>query len=86
MFYVNCALYFVGNVLQEGDHIPWHKPLDEAEDSRSLIQHLLVTKDPQLPEITTPYGYLDFRQVRNYDTGCNILYFSNQFFFLKSFI
>ena len=53
-----------GNVLHIGDHIPWHKPLDEAEDTQSLVQHLLVTKDPQLPELTGPYGYLDFRQVR----------------------
>lgn len=50
-----------GNTLHVGDHIPWHKPLDGKEDS--IVQHMLVAKDPQLLEINSPYGHLDFRQV-----------------------
>ena len=56
---------FIGNALHIGDHIPWHRPFDDTEDTSSKIQHILVTKDPQLPDISGPYGTLDFRQVRD---------------------
>ncbi|XP_045213854.2 suppressor of fused homolog [Mercenaria mercenaria] len=54
-------VFQTGNTLHVGDHIPWHKPLDGSEES--LVQHMLVAKDPELPDLHSPYGNLDFRQV-----------------------
>ncbi|XP_060573441.1 suppressor of fused homolog [Ruditapes philippinarum] len=54
-------VFQTGNTLHVGDHVPWHKPLDGCEES--LVQHMLVAKDPQLHELHSPYGNLDFRQV-----------------------
>ncbi|XP_021350519.1 suppressor of fused homolog [Mizuhopecten yessoensis] len=54
-------VFQTGNVLQVGDHIPWHCPLDGG--SNSLIQHMLITSDPQIPDLDTPYGFLQFRQI-----------------------
>ncbi|KAL3877257.1 hypothetical protein ACJMK2_034990 [Sinanodonta woodiana] len=54
-------VFKTGNMLQFGDHIPWHKPLDEG--SESCIRHMLVALDPQLPSLDTPYGTLEFRQI-----------------------
>lgn len=47
-------------VFKEGDNLSWHKPLAE-EDSR--IQDFLMTIDPQLTKIQTPYGKVKFIQL-----------------------
>lgn len=60
----NTLILCLGNVLQVGDHIPWHRPLNDAcQDSK--IQHMLITDDPEIPSVETPYGNLSFRQVRS---------------------
>lgn len=56
-----------GNTLQVGDHIPWHKPLDGEDDSTSRIHHMLITEDTDLPQLETPYGNVEFRQVTTKD-------------------
>ena len=64
MYIFNAELIAVTeNALHIGDHIPWHRPFDDTEDADSKIQHILVAKDPQLPDLCGPYGTLDFRQV-----------------------
>ncbi|XP_046359463.2 suppressor of fused homolog [Haliotis rufescens] len=54
-------VFHTGNVLHVGDHIPWHKPLDGESCCR--IQHMLVAEDPQLLDLDTPYGTIEFRQL-----------------------
>ncbi|XP_067673510.1 suppressor of fused homolog [Haliotis asinina] len=54
-------VFHTGNVLHVGDHIPWHKPLDGESSCR--IQHMLVAEDPQLLDLDTPYGTVEFRQL-----------------------
>ncbi|XP_049804472.1 suppressor of fused homolog [Schistocerca nitens] len=48
------------NVLCAGDHVSWHCALDGSE---SRIQHMLMTQDPQLGSIRTPYGSVNFVQI-----------------------
>ncbi|XP_012560454.1 suppressor of fused homolog isoform X1 [Hydra vulgaris] len=43
-----------------GDHISWHQALDTKHN---YIEHMLLTYDPQLPELSTPYGSLNFIQI-----------------------
>ena len=35
---------FTGNALHIGDHIPWHRPFDDTDDSSSKIQHILESQ------------------------------------------
>ncbi|XP_078269504.1 suppressor of fused homolog isoform X2 [Rhinoraja longicauda] len=49
------------NTLCSGDHVSWHSPLDNSE---SRIQHMLLTEDPQLQSVRTPFGTVAFLQER----------------------
>ncbi|XP_064465785.1 suppressor of fused homolog [Ornithodoros turicata] len=49
-----------GNVLCDGDHVSWHCPLDNSE---SRIEHMLMTEDPQLETVTTPFGKVTYIQI-----------------------
>ena len=40
----------------------WHSPLDNSE---SRIQHMLLTEDPQMQPVQTPFGVVTFLQVRS---------------------
>ncbi|XP_053203998.1 suppressor of fused homolog [Panonychus citri] len=48
------------NVLCAGDHVSWHCSLDNSE---SRIEHMLMTEDPQLGTINTPFGGVTFIQI-----------------------
>lgn len=48
------------NRLCSGDHVSWHCPLDNSE---SRIQHMLMTEDPQLGTVMTPFGPVAFVQI-----------------------
>ena len=48
------------NALCPGDHVSWHCSLDNSE---SRIQHMLMTEDPQLGTVMTPFGSVTFVQV-----------------------
>ena len=48
------------NALCPGDHVSWHCPLD---NSSSRIQHMLMTEDPQLGTVVTPFGSVTFVQI-----------------------
>lgn len=48
------------NILCAGDHVSWHCPLDNSE---SRIQHMLMTEDPQLGTVMTPFGPVNFVQI-----------------------
>ncbi|XP_042192628.1 suppressor of fused homolog isoform X2 [Callorhinchus milii] len=48
------------NTLCSGDHVSWHSPLDNSE---SRIQHMLLTEDPQLQPVHTPFGTVAFLQI-----------------------
>ncbi|XP_069756259.1 suppressor of fused homolog isoform X1 [Narcine bancroftii] len=48
------------NTLCSGDHVSWHSPLDNSE---SRIQHMLLTEDPQLQPVRTPFGTVAFLQI-----------------------
>ena len=50
------------NLLCSGDHVSWHTPLDGSE---SRVQHMLMTEDAQLQPITSPFGIVNFIQVKN---------------------
>ncbi len=50
------------NTFCTGDHISWHSPLDNSE---SRIQHMLLTEDPQMQPVQTPFGLVSFLQVRH---------------------
>ncbi|XP_041364369.1 suppressor of fused homolog [Gigantopelta aegis] len=54
-------VFQTGNVLLVGDHIPWHKPLDGTTFSH--VQSMLIAEDPQLFDLDTPYGIVEFRQI-----------------------
>lgn len=41
----------------------WHSPLDSSE---SRIQHMLLTEDPQMQPVQTPFGLVTFLQVRSW--------------------
>lgn len=49
------------NTFCSGDHVSWHSPLDNSE---SRIQHMLLTEDPQMQPVQTPFGVVTFLQVR----------------------
>lgn len=57
---------FTENTFCSGDHISWHSPLDNSE---SRIQHMLLTEDPQMQPVQTPFGSVSFLQV-----GSNMRY------------
>ncbi|XP_067126583.1 suppressor of fused homolog isoform X2 [Centruroides vittatus] len=48
------------NTLCAGDHVSWHCSLDNSE---SRIQHMLMTEDPQLGTVMTPFGLVTFVQI-----------------------
>uniref|UniRef100_A0A669EW47 Suppressor of fused homolog n=1 Tax=Oreochromis niloticus TaxID=8128 RepID=A0A669EW47_ORENI len=48
------------NTFCSGDHVSWHSPLDNSE---SRIQHMLLTEDPQMQPIQTPFGTVSFLQI-----------------------
>lgn len=48
------------NTFCSGDHISWHSPLDNSE---SRIQHMLLTEDPQMQPVQTPFGLVSFLQI-----------------------
>lgn len=48
------------NVLCAGDHVSWNCSLDASE---SRIQHMLITQDPQLDTIMSPFGNVTFLQI-----------------------
>lgn len=48
------------NTFCSGDHVSWHSPLDNSE---SRIQHMLLTEDPQMQPVHTPFGAVSFLQV-----------------------
>ena len=50
----------VDNILQGGDHVSWHSPLDQTE---SRIQHMLMAEDAQLSPVQSPFGYVNFIQI-----------------------
>ncbi|XP_036368746.1 suppressor of fused homolog isoform X3 [Octopus sinensis] len=56
-------VFQTGNILDVGDHIPWHKSMDDNPRSKSTIRHMLITEDPELTLLNTQYGTLEFRQV-----------------------
>ncbi|XP_064451295.1 suppressor of fused homolog isoform X4 [Mirounga angustirostris] len=49
------------NTFCSGDHVSWHSPLDNSE---SRIQHMLLTEDPQMQPVQTPFGVVTFLQER----------------------
>lgn len=51
---------FTENTFCSGDHVSWHSPLDNSE---SRIQHMLLTEDPQMQPVQTPFGSVSFLQV-----------------------
>lgn len=51
---------FSENTFCSGDHVSWHSPLDNSE---SRIQHMLLTEDPQMQPVQTPFGTVAFLQV-----------------------
>uniref|UniRef100_A0A3Q1MDV1 Suppressor of fused homolog n=1 Tax=Bos taurus TaxID=9913 RepID=A0A3Q1MDV1_BOVIN len=50
----------VHNTFCSGDHVSWHSPLDNSE---SRIQHMLLTEDPQMQPVQTPFGVVTFLQI-----------------------
>lgn len=54
------VLSYTENTFCSGDHVSWHNPLDNSE---SRIQHMLLTEDPQMQPIQTPFGSVSFLQV-----------------------
>lgn len=48
------------NTFCSGDHVSWHSPLDNSE---SRIQHMLLTEDPQMQPVHTPFGIISFLQI-----------------------
>ncbi|KAG2463373.1 SUFU protein, partial [Polypterus senegalus] len=54
------------NTFCSGDHVSWHIPLDNSE---SRIQHMLLTEDPQLQQVQTPFGIVNFLQQDRVDKG-----------------
>lgn len=61
---MNVYLLFSENTFCSGDHVSWHSPLDNSE---SRIQHMLLTEDPQMQPVQTPFGTVAFLQV---SSGC----------------
>ena len=53
---------FSDATLCSGDHVSWHTALDFQH---SFIQQMLITDDPQLPQLNAPFGYVNFIQVKN---------------------
>ncbi|XP_068238037.1 suppressor of fused homolog [Palaemon carinicauda] len=43
-----------------GDHVSWHCPLDNSE---SRVQHMLMGEDPELGNVETPNGPVQFVQI-----------------------
>uniref|UniRef100_A0A8B9EWR0 Suppressor of fused homolog n=1 Tax=Amazona collaria TaxID=241587 RepID=A0A8B9EWR0_9PSIT len=53
-------LFLAENTFCSGDHVSWHSPLDNSE---SRIQHMLLTEDPQMQPVQTPFGVVTFLQI-----------------------
>lgn len=53
-------VFQTGNRLCAGDNVPWRKSLD---NSTSKIKHMLITNDPQMSRVQTPYGSVDICQI-----------------------
>eukprot|EP00112_Aurelia_sp_Birch-Aquarium-sp1_P009031 Seg2012.8 transcript_id=Seg2012.8/GoldUCD/mRNA.D3Y31 product="Suppressor of fused-like" protein_id=Seg2012.8/GoldUCD/D3Y31 len=47
------------NNLCSGDHVSWHNALD---GNNRFIQQMLMADDPHIPQINTPFGYVNFVQ------------------------
>lgn len=62
------------NVLCSGDHVSWHTPLDGSE---SRVQHMLMTEDAQLQPITTPFGIVNFIQVKPFNATVESLFYDS---------
>ncbi|RMC11443.1 hypothetical protein DUI87_11562 [Hirundo rustica rustica] len=54
------ATQITENTFCSGDHVSWHSPLDNSE---SRIQHMLLTEDPQMQPVQTPFGVVTFLQI-----------------------
>lgn len=74
-----CMFFFflnsTENTFCSGDHVSWHSPLDNSE---SRIQHMLLTEDPQMQPIQTPFGTVSFLQVtvkNKHPTDCLLFRF-----------
>lgn len=65
-------LFLAENTFCSGDHVSWHSPLDNSE---SRIQHMLLTEDPQMQPVQTPFGVVTFLQVwrSNGGSDCHLL-------------
>eukprot|EP00794_Sanderia_malayensis_P005373 gene5373-6045_t len=48
------------NNLCGGDHVSWHNALDFTHN---FIQQMLMAADPQVPQINTPFGFVNFVQI-----------------------
>lgn len=53
-------VFTTGNRLCAGDNVPWRKSLD---NSNSKIKHMLITNDPQMQRVQTPFGWVDICQI-----------------------
>ena len=49
--------------LCSSDHISWHTPLD-SDNENTNIRQMLLSEDPQLHQLNTPFGYVNFIQVK----------------------
>ncbi|KAL7990655.1 hypothetical protein Chor_014085 [Crotalus horridus] len=54
------SFFSTENTFCSGDHVSWHSPLDNSE---SRIQHMLLTEDPQMQPVQTPFGIVTFLQI-----------------------
>ncbi|KAI0213228.1 Suppressor of fused-like [Lamellibrachia satsuma] len=54
-------VFHSGNILNCGDHIPWHRSLER--NAQSHIQHMLLAKEAQLGSLETDHGNVQFRQI-----------------------
>lgn len=43
-----------------GDHVSWQHSLDYSE---SRIHHMLISTDPQMDKVETPFGQVEFYQI-----------------------
>ena len=53
-------ILFTESTLCVGDHVSWHCPLDNSE---SRVQHMLMGEDPELGNVDTPNGPVQFVQI-----------------------
>ena len=53
-------VFHTGNIICSGDHVSENKPLNNGN---SIIQHMLMTDDPQLGTVFGPFGKVTFIQI-----------------------